>query len=298
MPRALILRPSAKINLTLRVGDRRADGYHDVRTLMQSIAIADTLRVTPRRGPFVLQCHAPGVPEDATNLVWRAAEVLWRAMGKPGAARDAHIKLDKAIPAAAGLGGGSADAAAALVALNEVWGARRRDLATLAAEIGADVPFFLGGGTALGTGRGDELYPVDDIARFGVVVIKPSFGVSTRDAYGWLDADRAGAAGVGATAARHAPPAIDVGWPGRPLALVSDLEAPVARRHPGIGDMIEALRKEGALGAAMTGSGSAVFGLFSEGATARAARRLQRPDWLVLVTRTLGRRVAARRIGL
>ncbi len=136
MVRTLVLRPAAKINLTLRVGPARGDGYHDVRTLMQSVAVMDTLTITARRGPFTLQSSGAGVPTDDTNLVARAAAALWRALGREGVPRDAHVKLVKQIPIAAGLGGGSADAAAALVGLNTIWdgttvagaaGASRRD---------------------------------------------------------------------------------------------------------------------------------------------------------------------------
>ena len=119
--RALTLRPFAKVNLMLRVGARQPDGYHDVRTVLQAVGIFDTLTFTARRGPFALQSRAPGLATDESNLVWRAAAALWRVAGKPGAPRDAHVKLDKTIPMAAGLGGGSADAAAALVGLNQLW---------------------------------------------------------------------------------------------------------------------------------------------------------------------------------
>jgi 4-diphosphocytidyl-2-C-methyl-D-erythritol kinase len=294
--RALVLRPSAKINLTLRVGPRRADGYHDVTTVLQSIALSDTVAITPRAGPLALTSRSPGVPTDRTNLVWRAAERLWWAMGRTGDPRDAHIKLEKQIPVAAGLGGGSADAAATLVGLNKVWNARHpvRRLMAIAAEVGSDVPFFLHGGTAVGVGRGDELYPVDDVARLGIIVIKPSFGVSTVDAYRWLDEARAGnAADVSARRSL-----VDVGWPGGPMALMNDLEGPVAQRHPMIEEMVGACLREGALGASMSGSGSAVFGIFPETVARKAVSRLQRPDWLVLLTRTLARREAARRMGL
>jgi 4-diphosphocytidyl-2-C-methyl-D-erythritol kinase len=294
MSRILTVRPSAKINLTLRVGPQRPDGYHEVRTLLQSIALHDTLTFSERRGPFGLQCRTPGVPQDHDNLVWRAAALLWSALGREGEPRDVHVRLDKGIPSQAGLGGGSADAAAALVALNTLWGGRRsrRDLAHLGASLGSDVPFFLQGGTALACGRGDELFPVDDIHRWGVVVIKPSFGVATADAYRWLDEDRA---------AGHEDPApgreIDVGWPGAGLALVNDLAGPVGRRHPQVQAMVEACRAEGATVAQMTGSGSAVFGLFSEAAATRAVPRLRRPEWLVTLTRTQTRREAARHFG-
>lgn len=295
MARALVLRPPAKINLTLRVGPRRPDGLHDIRSLMQSIALSDTLVLTARAGPLALQVRGHGVPADRENLVWRAAELLWRALGRTGGPRDAYIHLDKSIPAAAGLGGGSADAAAALIGLNVLWGARRTpsDLMTLSAELGSDVPFFLQGGTALCAGRGDEVYPVDDISRLGLVLIKPSIGVATADAYRWLDEDRT----AGSVDSTH-PDRLDVGWPVGPITLVNDLEAPVARRHPVIAEMINACRQAGAMAAGMTGSGSAVFAAFSETAAKRVVRRLRRPDWLVILTRTLSRHETARRIGL
>jgi 4-diphosphocytidyl-2-C-methyl-D-erythritol kinase len=295
--RLLVLRPSAKINLSLRVGPKRPDGFHDVTTLLQSIAISDTVSITSRAGPFGLMARSPGVPDDHTNLIWRAAEVLWRAIGRSGDPRDVHIKLDKKIPVAAGLGGGSADAAAALAGLNTIWDARQshRRLLALAAELGSDVPFFLMGGTAIGLGRGDELYPVDDVSRLGVIIIKPSFGVATGEAYAWLDESRAGP---------HAPPEptvrpeVEVGWPTGPVALANDLQAAVVARHPMVDEMIRACVKEGAVGAAMSGSGSAVFGIFPEAVARRAVGRLQRSDWLVLLTRTLARREAVRRMGL
>ena len=302
MSRSLVLQPSAKINLTLHVGPKREDGFHDLKTLLQTITLHDTLTFTARRGPFGLQSRTPGVPSDRTNLVWRADEALWAALGRTGEPRDVHIKLEKAIPSQAGLGGGSADAAAALVGLNKLWGARlsRRVLMRLGAHLGSDVPFFFQGGTALGIGRGEELYPVDDVERMGVVIIKPSFGVVTRDAYEWLDADR-----LPANRAREpefldlsVSDSVEVGWPSGPLVLSNDLMGPVARRHPEVFEMVSACLSLGAIGAQMTGSGSSVFGLFPESVAAKAAKALKRPDWLVLVARTLSRREAARRMGL
>jgi len=294
MSRVLILRPSAKINLTLRVGPVRPDGFHEVRTLMQSIALCDRLTLSARRGPFILATSSPGVPTDRTNLVAVAAERLWQAIGRSGEPRDVHVRLAKEIPVAAGLGGGSADAAAALVGLNTLWDARMsaRDLVRLGAQIGSDVPFALHGGTALGAGRGDELYPVDDAPKMSIVIIKPSFGVPTAQAYGWLDTDRRHA--TSDADARFGE--IDLGWPSGPVALVNDLQGPVAVRHPAITEMIDALKRAGARAAAMTGSGSAVFGVFPSGVPRNALRALQRPDWLVILTRTSDRREAARRI--
>ena len=298
MARSFTLRPPAKINLVLRVGPRRIDGYHEVQTVLQSIALLDRLLATSRRGPFTLVVRGTGVPADRTNLVWRAADLLWHALQRSGEPCDVHLTLEKQVPVGAGLGGGSADAAAALAVLNRIWDGRLAvdDLARLGAALGADVPFFLLGGTALGVGRGDDLYPVDDVRRLGVVILKPLFEVSTADAYRWFDEDGPPHPHEGGPG--EPGPAVDVGWRGRRLALVNDLEAPVSRRHREVAEMVAACRREGAWGAGMTGSGSAVFGLFPEPAARAAARRLRRPDWLVIVTRTLTRREARQRMGV
>lgn len=295
--RTLTVRPSAKVNLVLRVGPLRPDGFHDVRTLLQSIDLADTLRLTARRGAFAFTCDAPDVPADARNLVWRAARALWAAAGRPGEPRDVALHLTKRIPHAAGLGGGSADAAAALVALNRLWMlrlpvARLRDVA---ATIGADVAFFLVGGTALGAGKGEDLYPVSDVRRLGLVIVKPAFGISTAEAYGWVDADRA--AGRPAAAGDRSG-TLDVGWASGPVTVANDMEAPAARRHPEIAQILETCVAAGAEAAALSGSGSAVFAVVSPRQVARVARAVAGAGRRVWTTRTLTRREALRRIGL
>ena len=145
----------AKINLDLRVLGHRPDRFHELRTVLQSIALHDTLSFVAQKGPFSLTCHAPEVPLDRSNLIWRAATVLWQGLGREGEPRDVAVTMRKRIPVQAGLGGGSSDAAAALVALGRLWGVRptRAERAAMASRIGADVPFFLWGGTALGLGR-------------------------------------------------------------------------------------------------------------------------------------------------
>ena len=303
MPAPVVLRASAKINLTLRVGSRRPDGYHEVGTLLQSIALSDTLTCTVRRGPFVLVSRSLDVPTDRTNLVWRAADVLWRALGRAGEARGTRVELQKSIPVASGLGGGSADAAAALIGLNRLWRGKLPlvELIALAATLGADVPFFLHGGTALGLARGEELYPVDDVRRLDLVVVTPSFGIAAADAYRWLDEDRAHQLASSQVHRLTGSPAhrlLDVGWPTGPLTMGNDLEAPVSHRYPEIAGIIEAARQAGATAAAMTGSGSAVFAVFPAAEIHRAVRRLARPGWRVLATSTLSRRAARRRLGL
>ncbi len=294
MTRTLVLRPPAKINLTLHVGRRRTDGFHDVRSIIQSVALSDRLTIVARSGPMRLAVSPPVVPAGRGNLVWRAAALLWRALGRRGEPRGVRLSLEKSIPAAAGLGGASADAAAALVGLHAVWGGRLPDgrLAELAAEIGSDVAFFLVGGTALALGRGEEILPLLDATPLRVTIIKPAFEVSTPDAYGWFDDDARRASRNDAMA-----PAVDVGWPTGLLALRNDLQPAVARRHPPIGEMLEALRAAGVEAALMSGSGSAVYGLAGP-AGGRLARRLARPGWQVISTRTLSRRAARRRVGL
>ena len=182
----------AKVNLDLRILGVRPDGYHDLRTVFQSLALADTVTVRRDRGPLHLTCDDPQVPTDRRNLAWKAASLLWREarLGR-GEPRDVAIHLQKRIPAEAGLGGGSADAAVTLLGLNRLWklGLDGASLSRLGARIGADVPFFLVGGTALGLGRGDDIYPLADMPKVYVVLIRPGFGVSTVEAYRWYDED-------------------------------------------------------------------------------------------------------------
>lgn len=265
----LSVRAYAKINLDLRILGVRADGFHEVRTVLQSLALHDTLTFTVRPGPFAIRCDAPGVPLDARNLVWRAAQLVW-ALGHRASEplSGVEVVLEKRIPAEAGLGGGSSDAAATLLAVSRLW-RLPLDFATLArigARLGADVPFFLGGGTALGEGKGDEVSPLTEPPSTPVVLVKPPFGVSTPDAYGWFDEDHR-------PRAAKAGPRTDLpGWPAWSQGLRNDLEAPVASRFPQIRRTVDALTALGARYAAMTGSGSAVFGLFERIETAEAAQ--------------------------
>src|SRR5436190_3731376 len=179
---------TAKINLDLRIVGRRPDGFHELRTIFQSLALHDVLTVRAARGPFRLEGSAPGVPLDRSNLVWRAAAAAWEAAGKRGPVQGVTIALEKRVPVAAGLGGGSSDAAAALMGVNRVLrlGLTAGDLHRVAAELGSDVPFFLVGGTALGLGRGEDLFPLPDVPPHHVVLARPPFGVNTADAYRWF----------------------------------------------------------------------------------------------------------------
>ena len=292
------VRAHAKINLDLRVRARRADGFHGLTTILQSIALHDTITLRAVEGPFRVRCAAPGVPEGEGNLVWRATYELWSALGRRGDPRGVTITIAKRIPIAAGLGGGTADAIAALRGLCRLWDASPGParLHEVAAEVGADGPFFLVGGTALGVGRGDEVYPLAELPRYWAVIAVPPRRVSTVAAYGWMDHDDAATArrvrrSIGRP--RWLPPVagstLDL------TALANDLERPVARRRPEIRMATRMLAGAGALMAAMTGSGSAVFGLFTRRATAiEAARGVRRNGWTARVTRTLDRAGLAR----
>ena len=290
--KTIVVRAHAKVNLDLRVLGTRPDGYHELRTVFQAIELHDTLLCAERPGPFTIRCRTAGVPLGEDNLVWRAASRLWRALGRAGEPRDTQITIQKGIPMQAGLGGGSADAAASLHALARLWGgAPVTLLRDVASDIGADVAFFLSGGTALGLGRGEEIYPLVDLPPHFIVVVQPPFGVSTAEAYAWYDEDRA----AGLREPRELQ-ILPVPWPSRAAQMINDLEPPVLRRHPEIADVKTALKDGGAVAAAMSGSGSAVFGLFrGRAAAARLVRPLSRGGNRAVLTRTLTRAEYERR---
>jgi 4-diphosphocytidyl-2-C-methyl-D-erythritol kinase len=266
------VRAFAKINRSLEVLGVRPDGFHELRTVFQSIALHDTIAIRAVPGAFQLTCDDPACPADRNNLVWRAAEQVWKAAGRGGVPRDVSIQLTKRIPLQAGLGGGSSDAAAALRAFGRLWRVNPDRVRAIGSALGADVPYFFEGGTALGLDRGDLLFPLLDAPRAWVVLVIPSFGVSTKEAFAWWDRD--GARRRQASAGR----------------MTNDLQAVVAKRHPAIGRLVRALEREGASHAAMTGAGSAIFGLFSTRVGAqRAASRVSKRGARTIITRTVDR---------
>jgi 4-diphosphocytidyl-2-C-methyl-D-erythritol kinase len=292
---ALVLPACAKVNLDLRVLGVRPDGYHDLRTIFQTLALHDTVTIRAAEGPLTITTSDADVPTDQRNLAWKAASLLWRlGAGGRGEPRDVHVHLEKRVPAQAGLGGGSADAAVTLLGLARLWQLDLGivELSRIAARLGADVPFFLVGGTALGLGRGDDIYPLVDLPRSWVVVVRPRFGVSTVEAYGWYDED---ARPLREPSGRPAPSH----WPAWAHGLRNDLEPPVARRHPTVDRIRRALQARGAAVAAMSGSGSAVFGVFTAQEPARqAAAALAAHGWATVCTRTLTRAEYARGLRL
>ena len=297
--RRIHTRAFAKINLTLRVLGVAPDGYHELRTTFQTLTLHDTLTFAAVPGPFRIQCDEPSCPVDETNLVWRAANLMWRACGRRRPMEGVTVRLIKRIPLAGGLGGGSSDAAATLRALSVLWNVPfdLRSLEGMARELGADVPFFLTGGTALGLGRGDRLLPLADLPSLPVVLVSPPFGVSTRDAYRWWDAEsHPESVGAGSRPGRRHQstiPGLDL-----PAAEIrNDLQPPVSRHHRGVARIVSRLRRLGARHAAMSGSGSAVFGLFDARREAQgAALALARgpASTRAVVTRTLSRARYAR----
>ena len=279
----------AKINLSLRVLGRRADGYHELRTVFQTISLRDDLTFESSLGESIeLICAAPDVPADESNLVHRAATALRERFG---VRRGARIRLEKRIPAGGGLGGGSSDAATALVGLTHLWGIETEIgmLAEIGARLGADVPFFLTGGTALGTGTGADITPLEDAVRRHLVLVTPRVRVSTAEAYRAL----------GATALTKAESAVilpisHVGadfhesphevWP-------NDFEPVVFRLFPEIKRASEALTKAGARQAMLSGSGSSVFGVFDKEREASRARGVlvAEDGWQIFACATLSR---------
>lgn len=178
----VIARAPAKVNLHLEVLFRREDGYHEIETIFQAVDLYDTLHFERTKGPIHVTCEHPGVPNDRTNLVHRAAKMV---KSRTGIDAGADIHIEKKIPVAAGLGGGSSDAAAALKAVQRLWDLEIADeeLVKMAAALGADVPFFLRGGTALGRGIGEELTPLNPSGRGVFLLVTPPVELSTPAVY-------------------------------------------------------------------------------------------------------------------
>ena len=277
----------AKINSCLHIIAKRPDGYHELRTIFQTISLRDTLHLSHSSGSdgFALffDSDDPTMPLGIDNLVVRAVKAFEREFGLRG---NLTIHLEKKIPVARGLGGGSSDAAATLIGLIRLHAAALPlpKMLKLAGSLGADVPFFLLGGRALAVNRGDEIYPLPDRPKRSVVVVSPKgIGVSTKDAYEWASAELT----------KDQEPHKLLGfcalcWSRQESRLSNDFEGPVFRRHPRLEEIRAGLLKRGAADAALAGSGSAVFGIFRNPAQARRSAR-EFPEDSVFVVETISR---------
>jgi 4-diphosphocytidyl-2-C-methyl-D-erythritol kinase len=274
MTRQARIRAYAKLNLGLRVLYKRPDGYHELRTVFQTISLADNLEVsfTPGKSTEILM---EGTPEIADNLAERTARVVMEAAGKNGAVR---LNLQKNIPSGAGLGGGSSDAAAVLLALPVLAGVRlpMETLTSLAAKLGSDVPFFLFGGTALGLGRGEELYPLPDEPPERALLVASAVHSSTAEAYRDLSATLPDGTLTNIELQNKLDSFQGRVW-GRAsgeakLSIINDFESVVLARHPELAGIRERLHHAGATRVAMTGSGSAIFGIFDNPGKLERAR--------------------------
>lgn len=286
MATSLRMAAYAKVNLLLDVLGKRADGYHEVRLVLQPLALADTVTVT-LSDRLALTCSNPKLPVGEDNLALRAARVLQGATGRTAGAR---IHIDKRIPVAAGLGGGSADAAAVLCGLNELWETdlARPELLALAAQLGSDVPYCVLNQTCLGQGRGEALTPLPPAPVIPMVVAWPRVtwtGPKTATVYQAFRLEQV---------ERHPDlaameAALRDQDSGRiAAAMLNVLEAPVTALHPIVGRLRAAMLAAGALGACMTGAGPAVFGLARSRADAERMASAVRPlAPTVLVTETL-----------
>lgn len=280
----LRLNAYAKINLSLDVLARRDDGYHDIGTVMHTIELHDTLILRETGRGISVRCDQKSVPTDVQNVVFRTAQLLQETYGLQ---RDIEIEIQKHIPTAAGLGGGSADAAVALLGLAQLWKLRidQQTLMELAAKLGSDVPFFLVGGAALATGRGDKVDFLRTLPATWIVLACPAIEVATAWAYGQLDVSsiqtRPDTPGL-VTALRNA----DVSGVAARLANV--FEPLIVAHHPAVGEAKARLLEAKALGASLTGTGPVVFAVFSGETVARDAAAALEKDFngQVVVTRT------------
>lgn len=251
----------AKINLMLDVLHKRPDGFHEVKMIMTMVDLADRLELSELpRDTIIISSQAGYIPLDEKNLAFQAAKLLKE---RCGVERGVHIHLDKKIPVAAGLAGGSSDAAATLRGLNRLWrlGLSGEELQELGAELGSDVPFCVTGGTALATGRGEKLTPIASMPQCWVILVKPPINVSTAEVYGKLRAN-AITAHPSAQLMREAVEAGD--FQAVCARLGNVLEDVTLKLHPEVQQLKEAMIRLGADGVLMSGSGPTVFGLVSK----------------------------------
>lgn len=309
------IRSFAKINLGLAIGATRADGFHDLRTIYQTVGLHDVLKIDVARGVGIeIRCKDARVPCDETNTCWRVAERVLRALKQR---TKVIITIDKKLPVQGGIGGGSSNAVATLLGLEKALKSKLpgQERLRIASEVGSDLPLFLVGGTVLGCGRGEEVWPMPDLPGWDIVIATPKIGVSTPDAFRRWDAlvksngkltdtglsDRISkfsrsafewltglsTAGVPATGGNRAETLLlDLVRAG----IENDFERVVFPEYPELRDVKRALEREGAEFASLSGSGSTVFGLFSASSAAeKAAEKLNRAEIPAQATKLLSR---------
>lgn len=280
----------AKINWTLEILGRRADGYHELRTLLQTIDVGDRLHFEKIGQGIEIRCNHPEVPCDERNLAYRAAAAFF---SRTGASAGIRITIDKRLPVAAGIGGGSSNAAVTLLALNRLSGAAlsSTDLFSIGASIGADVPCFFIGGTVLGVGRGDEVYPAPEIACETMLLVNAGIAVPTREVYGNLSPELTNPGPIikmplslaAAYAAFMRPDELPV--------LHNDLEQTVFARHPLLAEIRHRLAGLGAISTLMSGSGSTIFAIFdSEARRSSAMVDCEKQGWWCTRARAISRK--------
>lgn len=280
MSRTLQLLAPAKVNFRLDVLRRRPDGYHDLRMLMQRVGLCDELEISLQDTPGIsVQCDGADLPVDDSNLVWRAAAaMLARTDQQTGVA----IRLTKNIPVAAGLGGGSSDAATTLCGLNQLLelGLDDAELMRIGVKLGADVPFFVSGNPAIATGIGDVLTPVEGIPTLWLLLVNPGIHVSTAWVYQNLQLTTDKVAAKIPVLYKSADDLCAI--------LANDLEAVTLKKFPVILEIKEQLMAAGARGALMSGSGPTVFAIFSdENSARRAAETIGAHQWFTAVVPTI-----------
>ena len=296
MPSAFTLPSFAKINWTLRILGKRVDGFHDLCTLFQTISLADLLAFSDN-DELVLTCSDGSVPVDGRNLVVRAGNAL---RDRYAINRGARIHLEKRIPSPGGLGGGSSNAAVALVGLAKLWeiDIDPEEMDEIAADLGSDVPFFLRGGTAIGTGRGDIIEPAPDIDEKLMLVVTPDVLVSTTDAFGRIVASDL--TKEGSKSILHDCRFIGNSGDLRNKTLINDFEASVFPVEPEIARVKKTLLDLGAFQAMMSGSGASVFAIFDKEETRQAAIKALEIEstWRKFVVATVSREEYCRHLGL
>jgi 4-diphosphocytidyl-2-C-methyl-D-erythritol kinase len=308
-------RAYAKINLGLYIGPLRASGFHELRTVYQTIALHDTVRVTLGGGTGIeIRCKHPGVPLDESNTCWRVAERVMKTVKQRG---KVTIQIEKKLPLQGGLGAASSDAVATLLALERElqMPLSPEDKLTIAAEVGSDLPLFLVGGTVLGVGRGEEVFPLADLPDTPLLVVTPEIGVSTpkafddwdalaaaqgaaltgdngiarmnvfsRSVFAWLTGSLSGVPAKGRDRAET--PLLDLVRAG----IENDFERVVFPQYPELREVKRVLEREGAKYASLSGSGSALYGLFDSPAAAEQAAAKLNAQGMTAQTSTLLRR--------